>query len=184
MPPQTEEARWDENARPQDRPEARSARWEAASQRRLQNVSKTGEDSRGLGGATNSAGNRALATEVACHRSFRLKLDAGSIPAASTILAALRPPGSVGERSAWPFRAGDRGQGAGHSGQNAWEREQNANVPLQFKQQTGVVPRQPHAPPAACAGELRSCAEPIANASTTSAIVTSLFIADLLCGFG
>src|SRR5262249_19844795 len=44
----------------------------------------TGGDSRGLEGAADSAENRAWATEVARHRSFRLNLDAGSIPAAST----------------------------------------------------------------------------------------------------
>jgi len=44
----------------------------------------TAVDSRGLGGATDSAENRAPATEVARQRTFLLKLDAGSIPAAST----------------------------------------------------------------------------------------------------
>ena len=39
----------------------------------------------GLDGATDSAENRAVAAEVARHRSFRLNLDAGSIPAASAI---------------------------------------------------------------------------------------------------
>ncbi len=41
-------------------------------------------DSRGLEGSTDSAENRALATEVACRRSFLKSLDAGSIPAAFT----------------------------------------------------------------------------------------------------
>ncbi len=44
----------------------------------------TAGDSRGLGGATDSAENRALTTEVARHRSFLNTLDAGSIPAASS----------------------------------------------------------------------------------------------------
>ncbi|HEY6562907.1 MAG TPA: hypothetical protein VIY86_00295, partial [Pirellulaceae bacterium] len=39
---------------------------------------------RGLGGATDSAENRAAAAEVARHRTFLKSLDAGSIPAAST----------------------------------------------------------------------------------------------------
>jgi len=50
VPPQPEEARWDGNAQPQDSPEARSAKREAASQRRLQHVSRTAGDSRGLEG--------------------------------------------------------------------------------------------------------------------------------------
>ena len=54
----------------------------------------TGGDSRGLGGATDSAENRALATEVARHRSFRLDMDAGSIPAASTNCG-LSQPGQI-----------------------------------------------------------------------------------------
>jgi hypothetical protein len=57
-------------------------------------------------------------------------------------------------------------------------------VPLQLRQQTGVVPRQPHAPPAAWTAGLRSCAEPITNANAINAIVSNLFIADLLCGIG
>jgi hypothetical protein len=57
-------------------------------------------------------------------------------------------------------------------------------VPLQLKQQTGVFFGQLHAPPAACATGLRSCAEPTTNVSAINAIVTSLLIADLLCGFG
>jgi hypothetical protein len=43
-------------------------------------------DSRGLEGATHSTENRALATEVARHRSFLKTLDAGSIPAAYVYL--------------------------------------------------------------------------------------------------
>jgi hypothetical protein len=47
---------------------------------------KTAGDSRGLGGATDLAEIRALATEVARHISLLLNLDAGSIPAASANL--------------------------------------------------------------------------------------------------
>ena len=57
-----------------------------SSEHRLQNVSKTAVDSRGLEGATDSAENRALATEVARHRDFLKVMDAGPIPAASTSL--------------------------------------------------------------------------------------------------
>jgi len=52
---------------------------------RLQDVPKTGGDSRGLEGATNSTENQALATKASRHRSFLKTLEAGSIPAASTI---------------------------------------------------------------------------------------------------
>ena len=52
---------------------------------RLQIVSTTGGDARGLGRATEPAENRAPATEVSRHRSFLKCTDAGSIPAASTI---------------------------------------------------------------------------------------------------
>jgi hypothetical protein len=82
-----------------------------------------------------------------------------------------------------PLRQLDTDQGAAHSGQNAWERAQNANEPSQFKQQTGVVPLQPHAPPAACTGGLRSCAEPIANTNAIAAIDRIRFMVGLLCGF-
>jgi hypothetical protein len=75
------------------------------------------------------------------------------------------------------------GQGAAHSGQNAWERAQYANEPSQFKQQTGVVPRQPHAPPAACTVGLRSCAEQITNTNTIAAIARNFFMVSLLRGF-
>ena len=44
----------------------------------------TGGDFRGARGATDSAENRAMTTEVARHRSFLKTLDASSIPAAST----------------------------------------------------------------------------------------------------
>jgi hypothetical protein len=55
-------------------------------------------------------------------------------------------------------------------------------VPLQLKQQTGLSLGQLHDPPAACTGELRSCAEPIANAKAINAIVRNLLMVDLLCG--
>ena len=51
---------------------------------RLRIVSKTAGDSRGFGGATETAENRIRATEFAYHRSFLVTMDAGSIPAAST----------------------------------------------------------------------------------------------------
>jgi len=78
----------------------------------------------------------------------------------------------------------DTGQGAAHSGQKAWERAQYANEPSQFKQQTGVVPRQPHAPPAACTFGLRSWAVPMTNTNAIAAIVRILFMVGLLCGLG
>jgi hypothetical protein len=62
-------------------------------------------------------------------------------------------------------------------------------VPLQFKQQTGVVLGQLHELPAcgiapafvpACATGLSLCAAPTTNANTINAIVSNLFIADLL----
>jgi hypothetical protein len=57
-------------------------------------------------------------------------------------------------------------------------------VPLQLKQQTGVVLGQLHDPPAACTGGLRSCAEPITNANAINAIVSNFLIAGLLCECG
>ena len=76
---------------------------------RLHFVSKTGGDSRGLRGATDSAENRALATEVARHRAFLKTLDAGSIPATSTKRVSERayaPMESVPHYRGWRGRVG------------------------------------------------------------------------------
>jgi len=68
-------------------------------------------------------------------------------------------------------------QGAGHSGQNAYERAHIPGLPSQFRQR--IIPLGQ--PPAATAGGVRSCTAPKISAIATKDIAQNFLIAFLLC---